>query len=99
MSVPDFIDYRDQTHSFVGMAQIQDRNSANLSIAGAEPKRLNSANVGAQFFDLLGVPMELGRGFSTARTRTARSASWCCRTNCGATTSPPTRTSSDARSR
>jgi putative ABC transport system permease protein len=63
MSVPDFVDYRDQTHSFVGMAQIQDRNSANLSVAGAEPKRLNSASVGARFFELLGVGMQLGRGF------------------------------------
>jgi putative ABC transport system permease protein len=63
MSVPDFVDYRDQTHSFVGMAQIQDRNSANLSVAGAEPKRLNSASVGARFFELLGVGMQLGRAF------------------------------------
>jgi len=64
MSAPDFIDYREQTHSFVGMAQIWDRNSANLSIAGAEPRRLNSASVGARFFDLLGVQMKLGRGFA-----------------------------------
>jgi len=63
LSVPDFIDYRDQTHSFVGVAQIQDRNSANLTTAGAEPKRLSSASVGARFFELLGVHMELGRGF------------------------------------
>ena len=64
LSAPDFVDYRDQTKSFVGMAQIEERNSANLSIAGAEPERLNSANVGAKFFDLLGVPMQLGRGFA-----------------------------------
>jgi predicted permease len=63
MSVPDFTDYREQNHSFVGTAAIQDRNSANLSIAGADPKRLNSASVGARFFDLLGVQMKLGRGF------------------------------------
>src|SRR5437763_5130772 len=63
LSIPDFIDYRDQSKSFVGMAAIQDRNSANLSISGAEPQRLNSANVGANFFDLLGVRMQLGRGF------------------------------------
>ena len=63
LSVPDFIDYRDQTRSFVGMAQIQERNSANLSIAGSEPHRLNAASVGAKFFDLLGAPMQLGRGF------------------------------------
>jgi predicted permease len=63
MSVPDFIDYRDQTHSFAGVAQIQDRNSANLVVPGVEPLRLNSASVGAKFFDILGVPMQLGRGF------------------------------------
>ena len=63
MSVPDFIDYRDQSRSFVGMAQVWDRNSANLSVSGAEPVRLNSAAVGARFFDLLGVRMQLGRGF------------------------------------
>jgi putative ABC transport system permease protein len=63
LSAPDFIDYRDQTRSFVGMAPFQDRNSANLSIAGSEPQRLNSAMVGAKFFDLLGTPMQLGRGF------------------------------------
>src|SRR5512146_90944 len=63
MSVPDFVDYRDQTHGFLGMAAIWDRNSANLSVSGAEPVRLNSAAVGARFFELLGVRMELGRGF------------------------------------
>jgi hypothetical protein len=71
MSVPDFIDYREQTHSFVGMAQIQDRNSANLSIAGSDPKRLNSAAVGARFFDLLGTRMTLGRGFAAGEDGTA----------------------------
>jgi predicted permease len=70
MSVPDFVDYREQTHSFVGMAQIQDRSSANLIIAGSDPKRLNSASVGASFFDLLGVPMSLGRGFIAGEDRT-----------------------------
>src|ERR1043166_6246440 len=70
MSVPDFVDYRDQTHSFAGMAQIQDRNSANLSVAGADPKRLNSASVGARFFELLGVQMRLGRGFLSSEDKT-----------------------------
>jgi putative ABC transport system permease protein len=63
MSAPDFIDYRDRTHSFVGMAAVQAGNSANLSVAGASPVRLNSAAVGARFFELLGMPMRLGRGF------------------------------------
>jgi putative ABC transport system permease protein len=63
LSAPDFIDYRDQTRSFVGMAAVQERNSANLSVAGSEPLRLNSASVGASFFQLLGTAMPLGRGF------------------------------------
>jgi len=63
MSAPDFIDYRDRTHSFVGMAPMQAGNSANLSVSGAAPVRLNSAAVGARFFELLGIPMRLGRGF------------------------------------
>lgn len=64
LSPPDFLDYRDQTHSFVGMAQIHEKTSANLSIDGADPIRLNAAAVGARFFDLLEVPMERGRGFT-----------------------------------
>ncbi len=65
MSAPDFIDYRDRGHNFVGMAAVQSGNSANLSVAGTAPVRLQSAAVGAQFFELLGVPMRLGRGFIT----------------------------------
>src|SRR5947209_7651764 len=65
MSAPDFIDYRDQTHSFVAVAPFQERESANLSIAGSEPRRLTSAVVGAKFFDVLGSRMQLGRGFMT----------------------------------
>jgi predicted permease len=63
LSPPDFLDYQARTHSFTAVAQIQDRNSANLTIAGSEPKRLNSASVGARFFDILGVRMQAGRGF------------------------------------
>lgn len=63
LSAPDFVDYREQTRSFTAIAQIQDRNSANLTVAGSDPIRLNEAAVGARFFELLGVPMQLGRGF------------------------------------
>src|ERR1051326_7524653 len=51
MSVPDFLDYRSQTHSFAGMAQIRDRESATRSVAGPEPRRLSAALVGASFFE------------------------------------------------
>src|SRR3954454_3394825 len=62
-SAPDFVDFRNRARSFVGMAQIQERNSANLTVDGSQPLRLNSASVGARFFELLGVRMPLGRGF------------------------------------
>lgn len=62
-SAPDFIDYRNQNHSFVSIAAFQDRESANLSIDGSEPRRLNAALVGATFFDVLGVHMNAGRPF------------------------------------
>src|SRR5690242_3276247 len=35
MSAPDFVDYRDRTHSFVGIAAVQPGNSANLSVSGS----------------------------------------------------------------
>src|ERR1700733_9818777 len=63
LSGPDFLDYQAQTHSFSAIAGVQDRMSANLSVSGEEPVRLNAAVVGARFFDILGVPMQLGRGF------------------------------------
>ena len=62
-SAPDFIDFRNQTHSFVGMAPFQQGESANLSIEGSEPRRLSAAAVGAPFFDVLGVHMNVGRAF------------------------------------
>ncbi len=64
LSVPDFIDYRNETHSFTAVAQVQDGGSANLRVAGSDAIRLKSTLVGARFFDLLHAPMELGRGFS-----------------------------------
>jgi putative ABC transport system permease protein len=63
MSPLDFIDYRDQSRSFVGMAAIN-TGTTNLTAAGAQPLRLNAAWVGAQFFELLGVNPALGRPFA-----------------------------------
>jgi putative ABC transport system permease protein len=62
MSAPDFVDYRDQSHSFVGMAGI-DNDNENLTRAGSEPVRINVAQVGASFFDLLGLAPQSGRFF------------------------------------
>jgi predicted permease len=63
MSIVDFIDYRAQSKSFVGMAAVDNAN-VNLTADGVQPQRLTSARVGASFFDLLGIPMQLGRGFA-----------------------------------
>jgi predicted permease len=63
LSPPDLLDYQHRTHSFVSVAQVQAGNSANLRIPGEDAVRLKAAAVGAKFFDLMGAPMELGRGF------------------------------------
>src|SRR5207244_3536814 len=62
-SALDFIDYRDQSRSFVGMAAMDDANE-NLTRAGSEPVRVNVAEVGANFFDLLGLTSQSGRFFT-----------------------------------
>ena len=63
MSTLDFIDYRDQSKSFIGMAAY-DRQAMNLTGNGAQPVRLEASQVGAKFFDLLGVRAERGRTFA-----------------------------------
>ena len=63
MSALDFIDYRDKSTSFVGMAAM-DVGSVNLTGSGVEPMRLERAIVGARFFELLGVQPEIGRAFA-----------------------------------
>src|SRR4051812_27640793 len=62
MSALDFIDYRDQSRSFVGMAGMDDGNE-NLIRSGVEPVRIPVATVSANFFDLLGVRPAKGRYF------------------------------------
>src|SRR5438046_577140 len=63
MSGPDFIDYRDQSHTFAGMAAI-DNGTVNLTASGAQPLRLDAARVGARFFEILGVNTQHGRFFT-----------------------------------
>ena len=72
MSVLDFVDYRDQSKSFVGMAAY-DRASMNVTAAGADPVYLDVATVGTRFFDLLGIRPQLGRSFATGEDATGAS--------------------------
>jgi putative ABC transport system permease protein len=62
MSYPDFIDYRSQSHQ-IGQMSLIDRGTKNLTAAGSDPLRLSTARVSANFFDVLAVKVELGRGF------------------------------------
>jgi putative ABC transport system permease protein len=62
-SAPDFIDFRNDNHSFISIAPYQEGESANLSVEGSEPRRLSASLVGASFFDVLGMPMKVGRPF------------------------------------
>ena len=62
MSWSDFGDYRAQSRSFAFMAAY-DLGTANLTGAGDQPLRLSIARVNDTFFDVLGVPPVLGRGF------------------------------------
>ncbi|HEX5439109.1 MAG TPA: ABC transporter permease [Gemmatimonadaceae bacterium] len=64
MSALDFIDYRDGSTSFVGMAAM-DHSNVNLTGTGVEPLRLSEEAVGARFFALLGVQPQLGRTFAS----------------------------------
>jgi putative ABC transport system permease protein len=63
LSALDFIDYRDQSKGFAGMAAY-DRVPMNVTGSGADPVRLDAAEVGASFFDVLGVKAQRGRTFA-----------------------------------
>jgi ABC-type antimicrobial peptide transport system permease subunit len=60
-SFPDYIDWRDQSHSFVGMAAYWS-GMATL-VEGDQPERVHSEVVSASYFPLLGVEPALGRLF------------------------------------
>src|SRR5687768_13790997 len=49
MSTPDFLDYQEQSKSFVGMAAMNP-TSLNITSASADPARVSAAQVGARFF-------------------------------------------------
>ena len=57
----NYVDWRDQSTVFEGMAATADQ-SLNLTGAG-EPERFDGKRVSANFFSLLGVEPQLGRGF------------------------------------
>jgi putative ABC transport system permease protein len=72
MSALDFVDYRDQSKSFVGMAAY-DPVPMNATRQASDPVRLDAAQVGARFFELLGVKPQVGRTFAAGEDVTGAS--------------------------
>ena len=60
----NYVDWRDQSQSFEGMAAIADE-SFNLTGAG-DPERLEGRGVSANLFPMLGVEPQIGRVFSAS---------------------------------
>jgi putative ABC transport system permease protein len=58
----DVADIRAQSGSFEGSA-IYQQGMANIVTQGGEPERADESLAGANFFDVLGVQAEIGRGF------------------------------------
>ena len=58
----NFLDWREHTHSFTGMAAV-DNSIANLTGAG-EPVAVDGSAVSPEYFSILGVPPVLGRSFT-----------------------------------
>jgi putative ABC transport system permease protein len=63
-SIPNFEDWRRESHSFTAMAGVDTRRMALAGGREPEPQALTVATVSANYFDLLGVAPALGRGFS-----------------------------------
>ncbi len=62
VSPADAADIRAQSQSFSAFTTFE-QGAANLVAPGGEPERANVSFVAANFFDVLGVQPELGRGF------------------------------------
>lgn len=60
---PVFNDVREQTRSFSGVAAFDELVSASISGSG-EPERVWGQSASANFFDVLQIPMTVGRGFA-----------------------------------
>jgi predicted permease len=61
-SYPDYQDYREQAHSFEGLAAATGTREFSLAREGY-PELLKGEFVTANYFDVLGVPVQLGRAF------------------------------------
>ena len=68
-SFPDFVDYRGQSQSFTAMAAY---TRARRVLAGAgEAQEIDGVATSSDFFNVLGVPPMLGRGFTAEEVKVA----------------------------
>jgi len=64
VALPDYFDWRNENTVFEHLAATH-KESRNLSgISGREPERVSCASVTRNFFNIIGLPPELGRTFS-----------------------------------
>lgn len=69
ISYPDYVDYREQTKSFDGMAAITGTNEFSLA-GGSEPELIKGEYVTENYFDVLGVGALMGRTFDKSEGQT-----------------------------
>src|SRR5256884_4313699 len=64
VALPDYLDWQKESKTFEHLACTH-KESRNLSgIPGREPERVSCASVTRNFFNIIGLPPELGRTFS-----------------------------------
>jgi putative ABC transport system permease protein len=61
LSLPNYLEYRDGTTAFSGLAAYLDRFPANVSAGKFGAERINAGFVTANYFTVLGIKAELGR--------------------------------------
>src|SRR6201984_3352452 len=69
VALPDYFDWQNDNTVFENLAATH-KESRNLSgIAGREPERISCASVTRNFFNIIGLPPEIGRTFSEDEDR------------------------------
>jgi predicted permease len=71
ISYPDYVDYREQTKSFDGMAAITGTSEFSLA-GGSEPELIKGEFVTENYFDVLGVGALMGRTFDKSEGQTPK---------------------------
>jgi putative ABC transport system permease protein len=69
IALPDYVDWRKDSKSFenLAMSRLESRNLS--AIPGREPERISVAYVTANFFNVIGLPPQIGRTFTEDEDR------------------------------